>query len=109
MKTLIRKNDNVIATSGRSLGKQGKVIEVVREKGRALVEGLNLIKRHMRKSQLHPQGAIVEKEGPVHVSNLALYCTTCQRGVKLGVKRVTEGDRAKRIRFCRKCKHEFDK
>jgi large subunit ribosomal protein L24 len=109
MKTLIRKNDTVIATGGRSLGKQGKVLEVVRGKGRALVEGLNMIKRHMRKSQLHPQGAIVEKEGPIHVSNLALFCPTCQRGVKLGVKRLAAGGRAKRIRFCRKCKHEFDK
>lgn len=106
MKTLLRKDDVVIAIGGRSLGKQGKVLQVLRDKGRALVEGLQLIKRHTKKSQLHPQGAIVEKEASIHVSNLLLFCPTCTKGVRLGAKRTPEG---KRIRFCRKCKHEFDK
>jgi large subunit ribosomal protein L24 len=105
MKTLLRKNDVVVAIAGRSRGKQGKVLELRRGDGRALVEGLNMIKRHMRKSQLHPQGAIVEKEGSLPLSNLMLFCPACNKGVRLGLKR--DGD--KRIRFCRKCKHEFDK
>ncbi|MCX7826081.1 MAG: 50S ribosomal protein L24 [Verrucomicrobiae bacterium] len=105
MKTLLRKNDIVVAIAGRSRGKQGKILELQRSKGRALVEGLNMIKRHMRKSQLHPQGAIVEKEGPLPLSNLMLFCPKCNKGVRLGLKR--DGD--KRIRFCRKCQYEFDK
>ncbi|MBM3892116.1 MAG: 50S ribosomal protein L24 [Verrucomicrobia bacterium] len=105
MKTLLRKNDIVVCIAGRSSGKQGKILELKRGDGRALVEGLNMIKRHMRKSQLHPQGAIVEKEAPLQLANLMLFCPTCNKGVRLGLKR--DGD--KRLRFCRKCQHEFDK
>ena len=105
MKTLLRKNDVVVAIAGRSRGKQGKVLEVRRNSGRVIVEGLQMIKRHTKKNQANPQGAIVEKEGTIAVSNLMLFCPTCQKGVRLGIKR--EG--GKRIRFCRKCKHEFDK
>ncbi len=105
MKTLLRKNDVVMAIAGRSRGKQGKILEFVRNKGRVVVEGLQMIKRHTKKSQLHPQGAIVEKEGTIAISNLMLFCPTCQKGVRLGIKR----DDAKRVRYCRKCKHEFDK
>ena len=105
MKTLLRKNDVVVAIAGRSRGKQGKVLEVRRGYGRAIVEGLQMIKRHTKKNQANPQGAIVEKEGTLPLSNLMMFCPTCQKGVRLGIKR----DGAKRIRFCRKCKNEFDK
>ena len=105
MKTLLRKNDVVVAIAGRSRGKQGKVLEVRRGSGRALDEGLQMITRHTKKSQAQPQGAIVEKEGSIALSNLMLFCPTCKKGVRLGIKR----DAAKRIRFCRKCKNEFDK
>jgi large subunit ribosomal protein L24 len=105
MKTLLRKNDIVICTSGKSRGKQGKLLEVNRTSGRAIVEGLQLIKRHTKKSQAHPQGAIVEKEGTIAIPNLMMFCPTCQKGVRLGIKR--EGD--KKIRICRKCKASFDK
>ena len=105
MKTLLKKNDVVMCIAGRSRGKQGKVLEVRRGSGRALVEGLQMIKRHTKKSQAQPQGAIVEKEGSIALSNLMLFCPTCKKGVRLGIKR----DAAKRIRFCRKCKNEFDK
>jgi large subunit ribosomal protein L24 len=106
MKTLLRKDDVVVAISGRSRGKQGKIIEMIRKDGRVLVEGLNMIKRHTKKSQLHPQGAIVEKEAALDACKLMLFCPTCQRGVRLGAKHTAEG---KRVRYCRKCKHEFDK
>ena len=105
MKTLLKKNDVVMCIAGRSRGKQGKVLEVLRGAGRAIVEGLQLIKRHTKKSQANPQGAIVEKEGTIALSNLMLFCPACKKGVRLGIKH----DGAKRIRFCRKCKTEFDK
>lgn len=105
MKILLRKNDVVVAIAGRSRGKQGKILEVRRNSGRAIVEGLQMIKRHTKKNQANPQGAIVEKEGTIALPNLMLFCPTCQKGVRLGIKR--EGD--KRARYCRKCKHEFDK
>ena len=66
----VRKGDEVVVISGAEKGKRGKIIEVITGKQRAIVEGIALIKRHTRKSQQHPQGAIVEREGTVHVSNL---------------------------------------
>jgi large subunit ribosomal protein L24 len=105
MKILLRKDDVVVCIAGRSRGKQGKVLEVRRNSGRVIVEGLQLIKRHTRKNQANPQGAIVEKEGTIALSNLMMFCPTCKKGVRLGIKR----DAAKRIRFCRKCRNEFDK
>jgi large subunit ribosomal protein L24 len=66
----IRKGDEVVVIAGAEKGKRGKIIEVITGKQRAIVEGIALIKRHTRKSQQHPQGAIVEREGTVHVSNL---------------------------------------
>ncbi len=66
----VRKGDEVVVIAGAEKGKRGKIIEMVTGKQRAIVEGIALIKRHMRKSQQHPQGAIVEREGTVHVSNL---------------------------------------
>lgn len=66
----IRKGDEVVVIAGAEKGKRGKIIEVLTGKQRAIVEGIALIKRHTRKSQQHPQGAIVEREGTVHVSNL---------------------------------------
>lgn len=66
----IRKGDEVVVIAGAEKGKRGKIIEVLSRKQRAIVEGIALIKRHTRKSQQHPQGAIIEREGTVHVSNL---------------------------------------
>lgn len=71
VKTRIRKGDIVRAIAGDEKGRQGKVLHVDRSTGRALVEGLNLIKRHLRKSQEHPHGTIAEKEAPIALSNLA--------------------------------------
>ena len=68
----VKKGDEVVVLSGTERGKRGKVIEVLRKKNRAIVEGIKMIKRHTRKNQNNPQGAIVEREGTVHLSNLML-------------------------------------
>jgi large subunit ribosomal protein L24 len=68
----VKKGDEVVIIAGTEKGKRGKIIEVIRGKQRAIVEGVKMIKRHTRKSQQHPQGAIVEREGTVHISNLML-------------------------------------
>jgi large subunit ribosomal protein L24 len=68
----IKRNDEVVVIAGAHKGKSGKVLEIVAAKQRARVEGVGLIKRHLKKSQEHPNGAIVEREGTVHVSNLQL-------------------------------------
>jgi len=66
----VKKGDEVVIISGREKGKRGKIIEVQRGSQRAIVEGLHMIKRHVKKNQQNPNGAIVEREGTVHVSNL---------------------------------------
>jgi len=68
----IKRNDVVVVIAGSQKGKSGKVLEILAAKGRARVEGVAMIKRHLKKSQEHPQGAIAEREGSVHVSNLML-------------------------------------
>jgi large subunit ribosomal protein L24 len=70
MKCHVKRGDQVVVLSGKSKGKRGKIIAVFPKKQRAIVEGLQMIKRHTRKSQQHPNGAIVEREGTIHISNL---------------------------------------
>jgi len=66
----VKRGDEVVVITGAEKGKRGKIIAVLRKKERVIVEGVNIIKRHQRKSQQHPQGAIVEREGTMHVSNV---------------------------------------
>lgn len=68
----VKKNDAVVVIAGAHKGKQGKVLEILSAKQRAVVEGVAMIKRHLKKSQENPQGKILEREGSVHVSNLML-------------------------------------
>ncbi|MGO8837686.1 MAG: 50S ribosomal protein L24 [Limisphaerales bacterium] len=70
MPTHVKKNDEVVVIAGADKGKRGKVIAVLTKKQRVIVEGARMTKRHMRKSQQHPQGAIVEREGTIHLSNV---------------------------------------
>jgi large subunit ribosomal protein L24 len=69
-KTHVNKNDIVRVVTGNHRGAEGKVLQVIRGKNQVLIEGVRMIKKHTRKSQAHPNGAIVEKEGPVHISNV---------------------------------------
>ena len=68
----VKKGDEVVVVAGTEKGKRGKIIEVLRAKQRAIIEGVKMIKRHTRKNQQNPQGAIIEREGTVHISNLML-------------------------------------
>ena len=70
MKCHVKKGDEVIVLAGKEKGKRGKIIAVSPKKQRVIVEGVQLIKRHTRKSQEHPQGAIIEREGTIHISNV---------------------------------------
>jgi len=69
-KVHVKKGDEVVVLAGAEKGKRGKIISVSPKKNRAIIEGLKMIKRHTRKSQQNPQGAIVEREGTIHISNL---------------------------------------
>lgn len=100
----IRRNDIVVKIRGRDKGKQGKVLQMLVGKDRAIVEGLNLVTKHLRKSQDNPKGGITRKEASIALANLMLYCPHCKKAVR--VKRVIEGD--KRVRKCKKCAQALD-
>lgn len=71
----VKRGDQVVVIAGSQKGKSGKILEILADKQRARVEGLAMIKRHLKKSQEHPQGTIAEREGSIHLSNLMLQAT----------------------------------
>ncbi|MBI5123958.1 MAG: 50S ribosomal protein L24 [Candidatus Omnitrophica bacterium] len=97
----IRKNDNVFVLSGKDRGKSGRVFRVSPDNGTALVEGINYVKKHTRKSQANPQGGIMQQENPIQVSNLALLCKTCSKPAHVGFSVLADGTKT---RFCKRCK-----
>ena len=106
MRARIRKNDTVMVIAGRERGKTGKVLRVLPEKERALVERLNIVKRHTRaRGTQTPQG-IVEKEAAIHISNLMIMCDKCNAPVRVG-KRVLDDGR--HVRVCRRCGDQLDR
>jgi len=81
----VKKNDEVVIIAGADKGKRGRIITVVAKKQRVIVEGAHMIKKHMRKSQQNPQGAIIEREGTVHISNVMKAADFDARAAKRGV------------------------
>ncbi|MDD5153332.1 MAG: 50S ribosomal protein L24 [Thermodesulfobacteriota bacterium] len=100
LKTYIKKNDRVMVMVGKDKGKIGKVLRIIPKKYRALVEKVNVAKRHTRPGPLSKEGGIIEKEAPVHISNLMLVCPKCTDPVRVGFKTLEDG---KKVRICRKC------
>jgi len=94
------KNDTVMVVTGNSKGKKGKVLKVFPKEERVIIEGVNFIKRHTRKSQKNPQGGIVEREAPIHASNVKLICSKCSKAARVG--RVVLENK-KRVRVCKSC------
>jgi large subunit ribosomal protein L24 len=105
-KVHVKKNDLVMVVSGREKGKSGRILKVMPDKEKILVEKINFVKRHSRPHGKQRQGGILEKEAPLHLSNVMPLCEKCNKPVRLG-HRVVEGD--KKARYCRKCGEIFDK
>jgi large subunit ribosomal protein L24 len=102
----IRKNYQVIVRAGKDRGKKGRVLSVLPEKNRVIVEGVNLIKRHTRPNpQKNIKGGIVEREASLHASNVQLVCPECSKATRVGHR--IDGDR--KVRICRKCEGVVDK
>jgi large subunit ribosomal protein L24 len=97
----IRKGDIVSVLSGKDRGKTGRVLAVAPSKGRAIVEGVNFIKKHMRKTRQDQTGGIIQKEAPIQLSNLALLCKSCNRPGRIGFRKLEDGTK---IRYCKRCK-----
>jgi len=100
----IKKDDIVKITTGKDAGKSGKVIEVNRKDGRVIVEGLNIVKKTMKKSKTNQNGGIKDIEAFLNISNVVLICPKCKKNAKVGIK--VAGD--KKSRFCKKCNAEID-
>ena len=107
MPAKIKKGDRVIVTTGRDKGKKGEVIRVYGEENRALVSGVNLVKRHQKQSAAQ-EGGIISKEAPVHVSNLAIADPKDGKPSRIGFKFVGEGRDRKKIRFAKRSGVEID-
>jgi large subunit ribosomal protein L24 len=98
IKLKIKSGDVVKVIAGDHKGSEGKVLRVDREKNKAIVEGVNMVSKHTKPSAKNPQGGIVKKEAPIHISNIALIDPKSKSATKVGIK--TEGD--KKVRFSKK-------
>jgi large subunit ribosomal protein L24 len=95
----LRKGDRVRVITGKDLGKEGAIMRVIPEKNRVIVEGVNIAKKHQRPTRATMQAGIIDKDMPLHVSNVALLCNSCGP-TRIGYSFETDG---KKVRVCRKC------
>ena len=107
MAAKIRKGDTVIVLTGRDKGRSGEVVEVRTEEGRALVRGVNLVKRHQKQSA-QQEGGIISKEAAVHLSNLALADPKDGKPTRIGFKFVGRGDNRRKVRVAKRSGVEID-
>ncbi|MFZ1081529.1 MAG: 50S ribosomal protein L24 [Candidatus Kryptoniota bacterium] len=104
----VHKNDMVLVVSGNSRGKSGKVLRVLPDKQKVLVEGVNIRKRHTRPSAKIQSGGILEREMSVHVSNVMVVCPKCNKASRIGYAAVAgTGGRKQKMRVCKNCKEMF--
>ena len=96
----IRTEDTVEVISGNDSGTRGKVLRVDRQAGKLVVEGVNRVKKHVRRSQRNPQGGRLSKEMPIQLSNVKLVCGSCQAATRTGVRYQDDGAK---LRYCKKC------
>ena len=103
----LRKDDNVVVISGKDKGKTGKILRVDRDRDRVYVEGINIVKRHTRPNPARPnaQVGVIEREGPVHVSNVALVDPKENKPTRVGTRRTEDG---KRMRVTKRAGTEID-
>ena len=98
MKSKLKRSDEVMVVNGREKGKQGKILSIDHSKGRVIIEGLNMVKKTMRKSQQNQKGGIVEVEASINLSNVMVVCRKCGP-TRVGYKL----EKGAKSRICRKC------
>jgi large subunit ribosomal protein L24 len=101
----VKKGDTVMVVTGKDKTKTGKVLQILSKKEGVLVEGLNIVKRHTR-ARGNESGGIMEKEAPIHISNVMMYCGKCSKPVRTRINLLDDG---KKARICVKCGEAFDK
>ncbi len=97
----IKKGDIVASIKGKDRGKKGKVIEVLSAESRVLIEGINLVKKHKRRTQQDQKGGIVSIERPISIANVMVVCKHCNKPTRIGFKALPDGAKS---RFCKSCK-----
>ncbi len=110
MAAKIKKGDTVIVVRGKKAnkGKTGKVIKVIPEKNRVIVEGVNIVKKHLKAIPNVREGGIIEMEAPIHVSNVMLVCPNCNKPTRVGFRIVQEKGVLRKFRYCKKCGENID-
>jgi len=101
-----KKGDKVLIIIGEDKGKKGKIVRIFPKETKAIIEGVNFLKKHSKPTQKVPQGGIVEQEGALHISNIRLICNKCNKPTAIKRERIKEG---KRVRVCKKCREIIDK
>jgi large subunit ribosomal protein L24 len=101
----IKKDDKVIVVVGKEKGKIGTVLKVDSEKGRMIVEKVNMVKKHARPSKQTAQGGIIEKEAPLNISNVMIVCNKCTEPTRIGTRKLEDGSK---MRVCKKCGEPMD-
>ncbi|RQD72935.1 MAG: 50S ribosomal protein L24 [Halanaerobium sp. MSAO_Bac5] len=102
----IKKGDTVEVITGKDKGKRGEVLSVIPKKDRVIVEGVNIVHRHMSPTQDMPQGGIIENEAAIHASNVQLVCPRCDERSRVGAEYLDDGTK---VRKCKKCDEIVDK
>jgi len=110
MAAKIKKGDTVVVVRGKKAnkGKTGKVIKVIPEKNRVIVEGVNLVKKHLKEIPGVREGGIIEMEAPIHISNVMLLCPNCNKPTRVGFRIVEEKGVLRKYRYCKKCGENID-
>lgn len=105
-KIFVKKGDKIMVIGGKEKGKTGKILRAYPRTNRVVVEGLNLTKKATKPTQKNPQGGLITLEGTVDASNVAVFCSACDKPARVGYSRGKDGQR---IRICRRCEGSLDK
>ncbi|HRY62743.1 MAG TPA: 50S ribosomal protein L24 [Candidatus Paceibacterota bacterium] len=100
---IVKKNDNVIISSGKDKGKKGKILKSIPAKGAVIVEGVNLLKKRQRAKKAGQKGQTVSVAMPIKASAVMLFCSSCAKGVRAGFNKIAD----KKVRVCKKCNKEI--
>lgn len=101
----IKKQDTVFVISGKEKGKKGRVLSMLPQKQRLIIEKINIIKKHMKPSKKYAQGGIIEKEASLHISNVMLVCPKCDKPTRISNVIMDDGHK---LRACKKCREVID-
>ena len=104
----IKRDDKVIVLSGKDKGTEGKVLSVDPKAGKVIVEGINMIKKHVKPRQAGEQGGIIEAEGAMYATKVQVVCPACKKATRIGHKKVTnDAGKSRSVRICKECGEEI--